>query len=413
MNKLFFSIITLFFVGIATLNAQDFSWHVKIKPVSEKGYYQIVFPPQFRAKADKDLNDLRLFANDSLEKPYAIYIEKPVTTTTQRLQLPEISRTPQTVWKKSNLVVENSALDTISEFFFRVPSSVFDVRIKVLGAYTENQWQNIYSFRLTNDFYSKDSINLSQYLNAPSAFKFYSFQYRSFQEEPFNIGNVFYEKQHLQKGIYLPIDSVEFEQQNNTENKQTLVLIKVPEKQHIDQVRIKLKNEPEFYERELMIAIPKLQRNKKFVYHSDRISYTLTKEGEKAFNTDFFYTNELHLIITNNDNQPLEIERIELLQLQHSLIAMLEPETEYTLKMGAINLKQPVYDIYSQTDTLVGKLPQAELAELLQITRDEKQKTSLEKAQESNLLVWIAIALVGGLLLFLSTKMIKEIKNKH
>jgi hypothetical protein len=118
----------------------------------------------------------------------------------------------------------------------------------------------------------------------------------------------------------------------------------------------------------------------------------------------------LQIQLANGDNPPLQIDSVQAWQLNQFLITYLEAGKSFQLLFGDKQAREPDYDLKFFTDSAVKQVSEIKH---LGILSNGLYKTKPEPKKENNtLFIWISIAAALVLLIFMSWKMLGEMKGK-
>lgn len=113
---------------------------------------------------------------------------------------------------------------------------------------------------------------------------------------------------------------------------------------------------------------------------------------------------EYYLVVLNEDNPPLTIDRVDVWQQNRYLVAYLEKEMTYFLEGGDSTLSTPVYDLSHFTRNLPDQVPTLALG-TVQID-DPIVLEQHDGWMHGKIWIWIALILAIGLLAYLTREML-------
>jgi hypothetical protein len=116
------------------------------------------------------------------------------------------------------------------------------------------------------------------------------------------------------------------------------------------------------------------------------------------------------IVISNDDNATLEIERIKAFQWNRTLTAYFEKGTSYTLMIGNDSVNFPVYDLGNFKNKISSKINFVKVAEPVKTATNRPAEETGFSFLNNKLFVWIAIGVVILFLGYISIKMLKEMK---
>jgi hypothetical protein len=112
------------------------------------------------------------------------------------------------------------------------------------------------------------------------------------------------------------------------------------------------------------------------------------------------------IVIANNDNAPLKINKITARQLSAYAVAKLEPSKTYYAYFGDSTIEVPQYDLVYFQDKIT-KDPEI-IATGPVIDKALKTKDEYNGARDKYI-VWIGLAIISIILIYLTSNMMKKI----
>ena len=151
------------------------------------------------------------------------------------------------------------------------------------------------------------------------------------------------------------------------------------------------------------------RRNRKSGIYEEIQSFILSSNSDNIILTSDLENEELFLQIIDNDDHVLKITQVKAYQLNTYLYVYLKPTEKYKLLFGNPDIKAPVYDIFYFKDSIPYNAKQLVFSKITSI------KFSSSKAYFSpqKIVLWIFIGFVGALLVLISIKMLRAMKNQQ
>lgn len=207
----------------------------------------------------------------------------------------------------------------------------------------------------------------------------------------------------LTKVRYEKINPSNWIQVDSNEVKQTFIKIMFDDPMYIDSIYLAI-GSPKLYLRNLEINTLNGEGEKILFEYS-----TLKSNNKSGFSIKGIRTNEIILKIDNQDDNPLQIEKIEVFQLTRSIIAFLEPEHAYKLLIGNENLHLPNYDLKYFKDSIPENISEIYPNELTINQGNINSKTPIASKNDMHLL-WLVLIFILIILTIYSYKILKEKK---
>ena len=379
-------------------------WRADVKPVEEKGYYNIELDQHIIAKSvASDLSDLRIYNSKNKEISYFLRAVSPV----QEVSRFESYSLKQNIEKDSlNIVViDNTKLDNISRFYIFIRSADVNKYASVRGSNDLSQWyivkQKTHVYSLG---YKPDNTEDALLLDIPQGnYKYYEITIENDQNSPLKIlrvgnyasSNIYGQFSEINLGRFVAKDSV---------NKKTY--ISFPDLQDtykINRLEISVQSDAH-YLRHVLLSDTINRKSLKF---------DLSSKTDNSFIVDYFPLGKHTFIaIENNNNLPLDIVSIKVYGLNRYLCAYLEKGEKYYLEVGMRYKSSPDYDIDHFKNDIPVDLPIVKTENLSQINMPVAAPDRQPSLVEKPVFLWTVIILVSLFLTFVCYKTIKEMKKK-
>ncbi|MDF1547634.1 MAG: hypothetical protein P1P88_07415 [Bacteroidales bacterium] len=403
-------ILSLSFIIVS---AQDFSWQTKLPAIENEGFYKILLSPEISAKLQNNFGDIRIYDADNKEVPYIFESEKPLSYSDYFVEYKIIEKKEQTAWPYyTRLVIHNPEKTKISNIHLIIRNSDVSKSLKLSGSDDNKNWYIIRDGYRFQAMYSDETTSVIKIIDFPvSNYEYYEILIDDWKNNPLNIQKAGYYNTSVDQGKYSVIASPQINQLEKKEEKQTLVKVVYPEKYSFDKITVHVQG-PEFYYRTAEIQIRdsvKNKRNEYDYYFSTIANITLSSSSQNTWYFNNLRTNVLYLRIDNKDDEPLNITGVEGEQLNHYLICKLKKSEAYTLRFGNAEISSPNYDLQYFKDKIpeaIKILQTSDIASLKSEVQVEDAGFKLDSA-----FIWVAIIAVVILLIYMVTKMMKDMKS--
>ncbi|WP_299250512.1 hypothetical protein [uncultured Cytophaga sp.] len=439
MNKKTFHIIPTFilvccilFLSSIPAFCQSYKWVAPIEDsLLRDGFYNIVLMPEVGAVLQDDYADIRLLNGKNEEVPYILKREDPFFSDVRFMEYPIISNKIIDTCC-TQLVVGNTSKKEINNMCFVLKNSDAVKISHIAGSEDGVNWFAVKQFDVFYNSYSETDTKVLTYVNFPlTDYAFYRFDItdRGYWDEknwehwnsdnrwalPVNVLKVGYYETFLKEGKYVSVPAPTFIQKDSLADKKTYIRVRFNDAYTINRMRLNFSG-PRYFKRNVTIATKQVGKSGRKPQPDRYIPITTLEVNSYSLNEfsfDFFREKEFYLIVENNDNHALTLNRMDTWQLTHYLKTYLEKGQKYYLSYGDSLSKTPVYDLNYFVDSIPKVLP---TLRVLQSKRTEIAKTThIEKVDnwyEDKLVVWIAIISFILLLSFMSWKMLGEMKKQ-
>lgn len=401
LNKL--TLFTLLLCGIVLpASAQkNFKYKAALQSIDSNGFYRIGLQPALVAKAKADLSDIRIADAKGNFVPYIQAGSLPQKSQKSFVVFPEISNTPKTD-TSTVFITENKTSLVLDRLWVRLQNTAVKRKVNLLGSDDLNQW-----FAIQEDIPLQEAVQNSEgtYLQLLS-FPASNYHYLKIQVNDKNKNPV----KFLQAGIYTeyassaqsytaiaPVNVVRADS-----NKATFIDIKLNDNYQVNKLHFNI-SAPKYYKRG--VAVYQFVNNGK-----ELISETELSSDKDPDLLIAAKTNHLLIEISNGDNQPLSIGEIKAYQSDEYLISYLEAKQSYQFMVGDSLAQAPEYDLKFFADSIRGNTP---IIKHEAVIKNTGYTTAVKPAgKDYTVLIWVAIVVSLGVLLFLTLKMTKEVKKK-
>lgn len=389
---------------ISNIIAQDFQYKTTIDPVPEKSYYEIYITPAIAGLCKLDLQDLRIMDVSNKEIPYLIQKNIQTKINENYKPLPIIERKS---YNRQSIYVIDRYGNSDKPIILKIINADIEKSLKFEGSNDKNEWFAVQFTQLNPYYLPGDSIKEAT-INLPlSNYRYLKCIVNDSTSGKIKLKSFGIQEYLTQKVDMASIPSPILKQQENDSIKCSIIEIQFNQPYLVNKLLFEIKSDWDFY-REVSLE--------KYIDSPTGGHYTTISSSRFAsyfnLNTielDNTITQKLRLVIRNLDNPPLKISAVNAYQSPISIIVPLEPERRYIIFYGKASLAAPQYDLVHFEEKLKTTLPRARLGSVIKLPTliVEKPKQNL-----NNYYIGISILLVALLLIFMTWKMLKEMKLK-
>ena len=375
-----------------------FKYQSTIEKVSAKGLYKIFLNPKVAAYCKADFSDLRIIDNKGRFVSYADGAELPGVYS-NFLLFPNISH-KSAKDSSSLVVVKNVSSQPITVLWLKLKNSAVQRNADLLGSDDQVTW---YAIKESIPLIEATETQLDNYFQSitfpASTYKYFKIRVDNKRKSPLNI---------LQVGVYqdelrtsrldkLPLP---FLTQKDSSNTITYLYLQFDLKYQVYKLHLEIPA-PKYYKRKLRVY-DAVSKQKKLLQEIELIS------GEAGDLYIHAKTNKIHIEIENEDNAPLTIRKIKAFQSSKVIIAYLENDVNYKLIFADSLAKAPRYDLAAFTEANKGILLELSSSPVSKNV-GYKLNSSVLKSDYTKLM-WVGLALSLLMLLFLTYKLVGELK---
>lgn len=378
--------------------AQHFTYKAAVDTPNATGFYQLSIPPAIIAKSAVNLKDLRLVDEKSQQIPYLLD-KKNGATAVKFIDFPIVS-VRKHADSLTHIIVQNPSASEVKEILLTIGNTSANRDISISGSNDSTRWyiikENIAlekSYGSKPQFVQAIPLPLTNYL-------YYNIVINGKNVVPVNIVKAGINNTELQPAAYdsLPDPRVSI----STRGKTSYVDVFFDDRYELDELKIHV-SAPQFFKRSVRVFIGDTLTGTMHGYF--RVSSQEPIELPLGVRAD-----RLHLQINNQDNPPLVIESVHGLGLKRTLLARLETGHYYQLMTGDSALKAPEYDLASFADQIRQNVMNLAVNQVQQVTPSDDARP--EEQKDGALLLWVITGAVVIVLLFITWRMLNEIKNR-
>ncbi|MCO4291524.1 hypothetical protein NF867_01435 [Solitalea sp. MAHUQ-68] len=413
-------LLFLFCVLCSTVSiAQSFEWKGSLKPVDKNGFYEILLSPEIIAKAKSpDLFDIRLTEGEK-EVSYVLRTKPLAYDETKLTPFNSIQKT-ETPKQFTSVIFANENAAKLDEFSIVVNNTSVLKVASISGSNDKTQWysvNNSISLDPQEASFTKSGTELIYTIAVPTTnYQFYKLEINDSLSAPLFIKNIGrFNTSIINNSDYDQVPSPVITKVKSSNSHQTVLRLTFKEPFLIRKLLFDVAA-PKFFKREAILALKndKVHRHKKqsTIEYLPVSSFSLVSGAIQEVTLDKpVKESSVYLVIENEDNQPLAFKQIEAFQQRYYLTAYLEKDKNYNLNFGNPTINSaPQYDLSYFTDKINGNLPALKVDEIKPIEKAAETKESVFFTSKN--WIWTGLILLVGILVLISFKMIREMKDK-
>lgn len=379
----------------------------EINDVKQSGVNQIRIAPEIRAVAKNDLRFLRIVDRANKEVPYVI-VEG---------QNKRESYQPFTIISKENLqdsitsiVIQNEEKKEISQFSLQIANSALTKIYSVSGSNDAKEWFGLVQNETLTNLIAAKGTSVSRTITFPSnTYSFLRIVFNDKKSLPLNIISVGIAETQLIPKSFVEVTNFAYKISEDKERKVTLIYFIADNSFQIDALSFDIKTE--YFNRSATISVERTQKIKKrtAVYKENAAQFILSSKKDKTIYFDAIDEKEFTIEIENQDNQPLNISNIKVLQKPIVMVSRLLQNEKYQVIVDT-TLSKPNYDLGNFITERSVNFPEVGIVNFKK--QDTKKTIHLEKSfWQTNLFMWICIVFGGGIVAYFAFGLLKDMKE--
>jgi hypothetical protein len=392
----------IYLTGFHPASAQKFSMEAKLGPVSESGFYDILLTPEITTHLKEDFSDIRLY--DSADREISYIFRKEQAQTTHVFKSYKILENKRIKNCCTQLILQNEEKSTINNISLDIRNSAVEKKANLSGSDDGQNWYIIKDNYHLASLYNHKELSRFVLLDFPlSNYTYYKIEIQDSLNAPIQVLKAGYYDTYREEAKYLQLPDCEIKQKDSSD-KNSYVEISYPSLERTDKITFEYEGPDPFF-RHCRIAT--LTRDKKHTYFNTVFETDLISGHESVIRLPGLFTEKFYLIIENHDNIPLKFKKVTGFQLMNYLTANLSANEVYKLRFGNDSVYAGDYDLEYFRDSLPAEKRIIRPASIisLQTGKNILRENTFFK---SNLWIWGAIVIIGGLLIFMAVKMVKE-----
>lgn len=379
----------------------------EISDVKQSGLNQITIDPTVRAFAKNDLRYLRILDSNKNQTPYAFVRQKTESETYSPFKIVAKNSIPDSI---SSLVIQNEKRNKISNFSLQIQNTSLTKSYSVSGSNDGNQWFGLVQDQILADLESVNSTSVSKIISFPTnTYGYLRIVFNDKKSLPINVLAVGIAETQLIPEKLVQIKDFSYKIIEDQKLKTTKIVFSATNNFDIDAIAFDITTD--YYNRSASITAKRERRTKRRVntYEEQMVSFNLNSKRDRIIYFSTINENEFTVEIENQDNQPLNIKDIQVLQKPLLIVSKLNKDEKYSLVIDTTYSK-PSYDLESFVAETVVSLPEVTI---MNFTKLKKESTvQAEKSfWQTKLFMWLCIILGGGLVAYFAFGLLKDMKE--
>ncbi len=406
--KILASLLSIFFTS-ACIAQEKYTHEAQIEKINKEAYYKIVLSPGLIGLLNENESNLRLHKELGEEQPFYIISDVPSSKESKFIEY-QIQNKESIKDSITRIEFTNTKKESINNISIVVTNTDVNKNARLSGSDNQKEWFVIKDNYLLNRMSNSDKTTEFKILKFPLInYQYLRLEIEDKKQLPINILKIgYYEdyKTKVEKTVY-PVDYTFLKDSNKT----SYYKVDFGTKKYFENIQFNIRNENNYSRNSrLKERTEYLDRKKNSIIAFNTIgSFRLNSNESNEYSFGPSKHSELYLEIDNKDDSPLQISSMKASFLNKYLVAKLEQESEYKIKIGDKSLTKREYDIHKFKDEIVinTTVLSHEKMNKINVSKTKVKNTSIF---ESSYIVWGSIIIVGLFLAFVSFKMIKEIK---
>lgn len=429
-NKKMFRKIThkwpmlLLLLAAGAANAQNpprYTWQAALPSVPATGFYHIMVTPAIAARVNGRA-DFRILEGNK-EVPYLLQ-EQVGGYTTAGFEPFEIADNIQVAGKQSTIVFHNANHYTLDHFEMVLKNARVIKTMRISGSDDKKNWYGVtdaFVFDPASAVPDASGTIVVKTIDIPSSkYTWYQLVINDSTSAPVFIEKIGRYKSDSRATEYTAVPAPVMSTPEAAKYpRETHLHLKFDQPYLINKLSFNI-TAPALYRRRVEIVAMDSSEStigKPPVVHSIRLgefNLSADQPAQVVLGNGGNYK-ELVLIVYNDDNPPLQFGAVNAWQQTIWLTANLQQGTAYVIKGGDAALLPPVYDLAYFKDSVPASIPviQPEAPVNIAVAAMADNKNSSLTVFGSKWWIWAALIAIAVFLVFIATKMLKEMQGSN
>ncbi|WP_062061125.1 DUF3999 family protein [Aquimarina longa] len=405
-------IVTLLLIvayyGDGYAQMDQYAYKTKLNNITDT-WHKIGLPNEMFSKISPNLSDVRVFGitpkNDTIEAPYVLRLQKEKASH-QTIPFTILNTTYNKKGSYITLGIPNE--EPINQIQLDFNQSNFDWMITLEGSQDQTQWYTITeNYRILSIKNELTDYQFSTVKFSTAQYRYFRILIKSNQKPVLESATITKKEKTIAEYQEYPIKHINI--QNVKKTKQTVIDVKFSTAVPVSYIQIAPEDTFDYY-RPISIEYvsDSIQTSQgKWVPQYHKLSSgVLNSIEDNVFICSSTITQKLRILIKNHDNQPLQINKINIKGYKHELVTRFISPATYYLVYGNDKVQKPLYDL----NHVSAKIPQ----NISNVTLGKQEKIEREVANVTEPLfvnkywLWgvmlVVILLLGGFTLSMMKK---------
>ena len=396
-----------FILGSLSLSAQQtFKYQAELQKVDSDGFYRISLDPGLIARSKADLSDIRILDDRKHFMPYIFGSQFIFKSKADFIAFPQL-KIGQGTDSVTTFIAENTRNIAISQLYVQLRNTAVQRTVNLTGSDDLEHWYAIKeNISLTDaETAQHGQGTFMQSLNFPSStYRYLKIQVFNKSKEPVAILQAGIYQEQFVSPVYIKIPDAIVKQKDS--GNVSYVFIKLNDRYQINKLHLTVSGQ-KFYKRNINIYAVTGKAKK-------LISGAVINSSELADLYLSVKTDKILLEITNGDNPPLAIDKVDGYQLDQSLISYLEKGRQYYLLSGDEKAITPDYDLKFFGDSVGHHLTVVNHAAVRKndLYKMKGEPAKIKRSKWNEWILGVSVAIAIALLILLTSRMVREVNKR-
>lgn len=380
-----------------------------VSDVKKDGFHEVLISPEIRSASHDNLAYFRIVDKSKKEVPYVVF---------------ENSGLKKRYYKKLKIYNKTILEDSVSsytvyigdlkyarELSLLISNSAINKTYSISGSNNQKDWFGLISNQNLSDLNNENGTSIEKTIMFPlCSYQFLKVEFNDKKSLPINVLEIGYFKGDVPITPYSTIEDFKYKISEDKKYKKTIITFSSENFQRVDGISFDIKTKLFLRKASVFVNSTRKVKKRTETFKQEISSFNLNSETSNSFQLNSFFEKEFTIEIENQDNQPLNIYKIKVLQNNVSVIADLKANEKYEVIIDT-TLSQPQYDLANFTQNLSRYLPMATISNLKKVDSEIKHTTEKSFWQKP-VFLWSAIVLALAILVYFVFSMLKDVEKK-
>jgi hypothetical protein len=378
-----------------------------IKNIDQDGFHKILIDSKVRSASQDNLDYFRILDKNKKEVPFVVFINSNRDTSLyQKLEIVNKSSIKDSI---STYIVANYNLKINGEITLLISNSKINKHFSVSGSNNQKEWFGLVANQMLSELNNENGTSVEKIISFPSNnYKFLKLEFKDKNSLPINVLDIGYYKGEQNAIENLVLNDFKYKISEDLKSKKTIISFTSDEYQKVDGISFVISNKLFSRNAKLFVNKSRTIKRQTEIYQVEISSFVLNSNTSNSFQLNGFFEKEFTIEIENQDNQPLEFSKIELLQNSLYVIADLKSNEKYEVVIDS-TLTKPQYDLANFVIS-TNEYPKAIISNLIKI-ESVKENASEKPFWQSKAFMWVCILFGIAIIGYFAIGLLKDMKE--
>ncbi|CAM3753529.1 hypothetical protein FLGE108171_13570 [Flavobacterium gelidilacus] len=381
-----------------------------IENIKEDGFHKILIDSKVRSASHDNLDYFRILDKNKNEVSYVVFDD----INQYFLRFKELKILSKTILKDSltSIVVPyyNPMQKNSTELGLHITNTTINKTYSISGSNDQKEWFGLVANQTLTDINDKSGKIAEKIVSFPdNNFKFLKIEFNDKNSLPINVLDIGFFKGDEKVILSSILNDFTYKISENKKDKKTIITFSADNFQKVDGISFAIATK--LFSRNTRLFVKRTRKIKKRTenYQEEISGFVLNSNTSNSFQLNGFFEKEFTLEIENQDNQPLEFSKIELLQNSLYVISDLKSNEKYEVSIDS-TLSKPQYDL-ANFILNAKDYPKAMISNFKKI-ENQKTNTFEKPFWQTKAFMWICILFGIAIIGYFAMGLLKDMKKE-